>query len=322
MQVEFAAQSEWVGKATEVTSPWIVVTGPPARHRPARRDRPCSSLPISLGSHRPGRSPRCRWRSAYEDKANDFNVSKDVRARPGDPVVTWKLRLSDPTQRTYSYRCTYVFKDNVKFTGAWVTTADTSLIVNDPFTNVMNLRFVPVLDPRTCRRPTSPSSYSRGRHRLREPGDGDVRAADADIGAGDHPDARRQAGRVLLRRDHRACRRQREHATAVNATADDTAVPVHDGDGSTHRINMQLVDPSLGGLLAIKVDVTGPDGDAAEVIFTPTANAAQKVTLISATGLPWAYRYTVTGYSAKGLPITGDTGATAEPQLLVRTPAT
>jgi len=318
LQVEFDATSPWVGKESKVVSPWIV-----SRARQLAVD-PLDvigllSVPISIGSLDPVVA-QVQVEVAYADTANDFTASTTFVLHPGDPVVTWKLRLSDPTQRSYSYRCTYVFKDNVKYTGAWVTTADSSLVVNDPFTNVMNLRFVPVLDPTNLQEADVAIVYSEAdtgyEHRAMVTfAPPTLTSALVTIPTLAAQPTGFSYTTTIVRADGTV-----NTPTAVNATADDTAVPVHDGDGTTHRINVQLVDTTLGGLLAIKVDLTGPDGDFAEVIFTPAGNASQKVTLVAAVGVPWAYTYTVTGYTAKGLPMKGDARATSEPQLLVRTP--
>jgi hypothetical protein len=322
MQVHFSAQSDWVGKEAKVVSPWIV-----SRARQLAID-PLDvigllDLPISIGTLDPVVS-QVQVEVAYDDPANAFNVARTFVLKAGDPAAHWKLRLSDPGLRTYRYRVTYIFKDNARYTTAWVTSVDESLVINDPFQGRIDLRLVPVLDVANLQEADVEVLYQEPdtgyEHRSQVTFTGPTLVTQA---VSIPTLARAPAGYTYTTPIVRADGSVNSPAP-VSATVDDTAVAIHDGIGTTRRILVKLVDPTLadGGLLAIKVTLTAPGGDQAEVIFTPSQTADQRVTLVSPDAMPWHYQYSVTGYSAKGLPKAGDSGDSGDAQLLVRLPGT
>lgn len=320
MQIEFSAQSEWVGKSSKVVSPWIV-----SRARQLAID-PLDvigllNLPISIGSLDPTIS-QVQVTVVYEDAANAFTTSRTFLLHQGDPVSYFKVRLSDASLRSYRYQVTYMFKNNVRYIGDWVTSSDASLVINDPFLNVINLRLVPVLDGNNLDEADVQIVYNEAgtqyEHRtlvtFAPPASTTALVSIPTL-------ARRPVGFTYAATIVRADGTMSQPGPTT-ATVDDTAIAIHDGDGQTHRVLVKLVDPNLAsaGLVAVKVEVIGPDGDRAEVIFTPTQLADTRVTLIAAAAVPWSYRFQATGYGSTGLPRIGDVGDSTDPTLLVRLP--
>jgi hypothetical protein len=323
MSVQFLANSEWVGKSNKAVSPWITT-----RAQAITLD-PLSviglfDLPISIGVLDPS-IQQVQVEVSYEDPANGFSDDRTFVLKAGDPVSHWRLRLSDPTLRSYRYRLTYFFPAGVRYTTDWVSTDSATLVVNSPFHGQLSLRVIPLLDVSNLEEADVEIVYD-------EPATGYQQRAQLTF-AGPTLNTQTLAIPTLA-----ALPAGYSYSTTIvhadgsvvnpvttMAGADETALVVKEGPGSTHRITGKLPDTNLAaaGLLALKVLLWGPGAppDVAEVIFTPSAVADQKVVLVQPNDSgAWSCAFQVTGFTAKGVPRPGATGVFGDPTLLVPLP--
>jgi hypothetical protein len=324
MDVHFNAASDWVGKDNRLTSPWITSRAPTLSLDPLDFFG-LLDLPISIGTVDPNVAS-VDIELQYTDDANGFTAHRTFHLKPGDPVAHWRLRLSDTTQRSYSYRLTYTFADNVPYTTDWVTSDDEALIVNNPFKGKITLRLVPVLDAGNLEEADTTVVYSeQDTHYERRLTTTFTPAMlvsqQVTIPTLDPNPSGTTVSTTVVRADGSVAA-----PPPKSVTPDETAVVVSDGVGATRRITVKLADPILAdaGLLALKVTLRGPGdpGDSAEAIFTPSANSDQHITLAQPDpAQPWAYDYAITGYTLRGVPRTGDNGHSSETTLLISLPS-
>ncbi len=81
----------------------------------------------------------------YAEK-NGKKREKTVTVLPNSPPQFWRLRLSDPTQRSYSYRQVHHLKDGTIRETPLVTTRATTILVDDPFEEAIEIELVPAFD--------------------------------------------------------------------------------------------------------------------------------------------------------------------------------
>lgn len=81
----------------------------------------------------------------YED-TDAWSVDKVITVKPDSPEQFWRLRLSQPEQRTYSYRFVHHLKDGSQRESESVTTQASSVAVNDPFENPLVVEVLPNYD--------------------------------------------------------------------------------------------------------------------------------------------------------------------------------
>lgn len=81
----------------------------------------------------------------YAD-TSPWNTRKVFRIKPDSESASWKLRLSQPGQREYSYQFTHHMKDGTIKQGALIRTQATSVLVDDPFPGSLDVTFFPFLD--------------------------------------------------------------------------------------------------------------------------------------------------------------------------------
>ncbi|WP_242050462.1 hypothetical protein [Oculatella sp. FACHB-28] len=86
----------------------------------------------------------------YEDPGN-WSRNKVITVKPDSEEQFWRLRLNRPEQRTYSYRLVHHLKDGSVREGIPTTTQATTLVVNDPFEDSLNLEFLPNYDASAIR---------------------------------------------------------------------------------------------------------------------------------------------------------------------------
>jgi hypothetical protein len=75
-----------------------------------------------------------------------WSRDKVITIRPGGPEQSWKLRLSDPERRTFSYRLVHRLKDGTTVETTPVTTDIPLVTVNDPFDEPLVVELFPNYD--------------------------------------------------------------------------------------------------------------------------------------------------------------------------------
>jgi hypothetical protein len=323
MDVQFSAQSEWVGKGNRVTSPWIT-----SRARVLTLDpldvMALFDLTLSLGTIDPT-VQQVQVEVSYDDTTNGFSDHRSFLMKAGDPPVHWRLRLSDPNLRTYQYRVTYVFTGNYQHTTDWTTTDSATLVIGNPFKNQFQVRVVPILQVSNLQEADVEVVYqetvSGYEHRTPLTFNPAAMATQvvviptmsaAPTGYSFITTVVHQDGSVV-------------QPTTTQATVDDQVVLVKEGQGAAHKITVSLPDTNLAGagLLAVKVVLWGPGDppDVAEALFSPSTLAPQTVLLVQPdTTKPWSYHYQVIGYTALGVPRGGGPQLASDTNLLVQLP--
>ena len=79
--------------------------------------------------------------------SSGWETASTVIVRADSRPQTWKLRLADKHDRSYTYSTTCFLKDGSSFNTAPVTTGASSIVISDPFVSALNVTFQPVLDP-------------------------------------------------------------------------------------------------------------------------------------------------------------------------------
>ncbi|MFI8930568.1 hypothetical protein ACIG3E_23165 [Streptomyces sp. NPDC053474] len=82
----------------------------------------------------------------YDDGAS-FAHTDTLRVVPGGDTQLWKLRLSDPAKRAWSARFTHHLRNGTSRTGAPLSGEASFLPVDDPFTDALDIRAVPLFGP-------------------------------------------------------------------------------------------------------------------------------------------------------------------------------
>ena len=81
----------------------------------------------------------------YED-AGRWSRDKVITVKPGTPAQVWKLRLSDPQRREFTYRFLHRLTDGTTRQTDPVATTTASVAVNDPFEYPLIVEFFPNYD--------------------------------------------------------------------------------------------------------------------------------------------------------------------------------
>jgi hypothetical protein len=79
-------------------------------------------------------------------KKKSFNVTPDSAAQ------VWKLRLSDPAARSYSYTLIHHLKDGTTRAAPPVAAHDSAIMVDDPFDQAIEIVFIPLFQAANVRR--------------------------------------------------------------------------------------------------------------------------------------------------------------------------
>jgi hypothetical protein len=324
LDVHFDPDSPWIGKDAHVGSDWVVTK---ARQLTLDPLDVVGLLDVQLSPGRldPAQIDQVQCEVVYQDGNNNFEARKTFVLRPGDSGADWHVRLSDPDLRSYRYRLTYFLRDGVRHQMPWVDAADPSLVVNDPFQDAIRLRLVPLLDPAALVEAdvdvsyAEPSGYER---RVQTVFSGSSLASQTITIPTLAKDPVPLSYEITIVRADGSVYQSGKRTAA----ADTGVLAVSDGAGATHRVKVRLPDTNLAaaGLAAVKVDLRGPgdDPDTAEALFTPSQLADQTLTLVQPEeGGPFRYTYAITGYTSRGLPVTGDSGESGDPNLIVRLPS-
>lgn len=96
---------------------------------------------------------------AYQD-SKGWTQQTSLNVTPDSQPQFWRLRLSDPTARTYSYTLVHHLKDGTTRQTDAVTTEATAIAVDDPFDKSLDLEFIPLYDPSKMRMVFIDVSYS------------------------------------------------------------------------------------------------------------------------------------------------------------------
>ena len=76
-----------------------------------------------------------------------WNTRKVFMVRPDDGPQSWKLRLDDPTAKTFGYAMVHHMSDGSTRPGDAGETEMTTLLVDDPFDSAISVEFWPNFDP-------------------------------------------------------------------------------------------------------------------------------------------------------------------------------
>ncbi|MGA4844262.1 hypothetical protein [Streptomyces sp. G45] len=82
----------------------------------------------------------------YDDGAS-FARTDTLRVVPGGETQLWRLRLSDPAKRAWTARFTHHLRNGTSRTSAPFTGEASFLPVDDPFTDALDIRAVPLFGP-------------------------------------------------------------------------------------------------------------------------------------------------------------------------------
>ena len=78
---------------------------------------------------------------------DSWHTSETFLVRSDSKPQAWKLRMADNTARTYSYAIRCILKDSTTFRSGPISTAASSIIVNDIFDSGIDVVLVPGFDP-------------------------------------------------------------------------------------------------------------------------------------------------------------------------------
>ncbi len=322
MELHFKPDSPWAGKDAHVTADWSVT-----------RDRQLTLDPldavglfdvlVSFGHMDSGQVAQVQAELSYEDVPNDYRNRKTIFLKPGDPPAHWQLRLSNPQLRTYTYRVLYFLQENARYQSDWISSEDSTLVINEPFKGTLNVRLVPLLDPNALVEAVTDvtyeeqdTGYKRRFQRVFSPTE--LKSQPISIPTLSESPSSYLYKVTVFRSDGSVFE-------SDSMTAESSAVVISDGPGTTHRIKVKLIAQNLtqAGLAALKVDMVGPGDtpDSESALFTPSQMDDKTVSLVQPDGGgTFVYSYRVTGYTQQGIPVPGDSGQSSEKILIVGSP--
>ncbi len=141
----FDPESGWIGEQLEYTLPSVTT-----ENRLLTLD-PYDFLGFLALSLTPGRIDpnvvdRVEVALQYTAKSG-WQTAQTIVVRPGSPAQTWKLRLADKDDNTYSYSTNTYLKDGTLISTPSTTSTARAIIVSDPFAGAIDLTFQPAFDP-------------------------------------------------------------------------------------------------------------------------------------------------------------------------------
>jgi len=83
--------------------------------------------------------PRVQVKMGYDDAANNFHVEDSFVLSKDKTNFDWRLRLSDPTQKTYWYDVTYFLPDDRSIQMPRQTASGQNLVINEPWEDRLDL---------------------------------------------------------------------------------------------------------------------------------------------------------------------------------------
>jgi hypothetical protein len=108
------------------------------------------ALSIAPGRIDPNVVDRIEVALQYAAKSG-WKSSQTFVVRPGSPIQTWKLRLADKDDNTYSYSTNCYLKDGTLIAAPSVTSTASAIVVSDPFAGALDLTFEPAFDASTVK---------------------------------------------------------------------------------------------------------------------------------------------------------------------------
>ncbi|KAM3102045.1 hypothetical protein ACKFKF_05795 [Phormidesmis sp. 146-12] len=87
----------------------------------------------------------------FYQSPNGWSKTKTITLTANSPAQFWKLRLDDPSARTYSYYLIHHLKDGSRQESEKVTTEATAIAVNDSFEGALDIEFIPLFTPGSFR---------------------------------------------------------------------------------------------------------------------------------------------------------------------------
>lgn len=317
----FKADAPWVGKDDHIVSDWIVTRAPELTLDPMDAIA-LLDVEITVGNISSGQVTQAQIDVWYQDANDSFINKQSFLLKPGDPSTHWRLRLTSAEQRTYQYRITYFFPNNLQHQTDWVSTDSRSIVVNDPFQGSLDLRLVPLLDAGSLIEADvdltyreADTGYTRNLHQTFTPDN--LKAQAISLPTLAKIAAPYTSSITVIRSDGSTF-------TSQPTTSSSPVLIISDGVGKIHAIQVHLPSKDLGNLAALKVDFTGSgdDPDFASVLFTPSQVNDRTVYLVqSGKTTAFSYTYKVTGYTQHGQPIAGDSGTATGSSLVVKMPS-
>jgi len=92
--------------------------------------------------------------------ASGWTKEKTFSVTPDSTAQVWKLRLSDPTARNYSYSFVHHLKDGTTRKAGPVTSHATAIMVDDPFDHAIEIVFIPLFQAANVRKVFIDIEYS------------------------------------------------------------------------------------------------------------------------------------------------------------------
>jgi hypothetical protein len=76
-----------------------------------------------------------------------WQAATTITVRPGSTPQSWKLRLADKNDNSYTYTTVCYLKDGTVINGPLTTSTATAIVVSDPFIGAIKLTLQPAFDP-------------------------------------------------------------------------------------------------------------------------------------------------------------------------------
>ena len=142
---KFDPESGWAGEQTSYTLPTVTT-----ENRLLNLD-PYDflgflQLSVSAGRINADLVDRIEVPLQYTAKSG-WQTGTTIIVRPGSAPQSWKLRLADKDDRTYTYSTNCYLKDGTLISSAPVTSTASAVIISDPFVGGIDLTFQPAFDP-------------------------------------------------------------------------------------------------------------------------------------------------------------------------------
>jgi hypothetical protein len=85
-------------------------------------------------------------------KGAGWSKDKTMTVTPTSQAQSWKLRLSDPGQRTYTYSLVHHLKNGTTRNTGPFTSREAGILVDDPFDDAIDMVFIPLFDSSSIRK--------------------------------------------------------------------------------------------------------------------------------------------------------------------------
>ena len=322
MDVTFSPNSEWEGRDSQVSTGWIAASESELVLSPLDQLE-LLDIQVSLGDLDSEEIQQAEVKLVYSDPEHDFETEKTLLLKPGEGAQNWKLRLGDDASRQFQYKVRYFLKSgNLRYETDFVTTEDPTVIVNEPFTGENSVRLMPLLDADTLLEAVVDLEYEEQSTGYRREFQELIDATNAGNRKSlKFPTLDSDSGSMSV--ETTVVRSDGSVFESGKKKLDTSVAIISDGSGEVHRIKVRLPSPSLGTLVALKIELTGPgeDPDSESVLFTPSQLEEKMVALVqSGTGSPFAYTFKVTGYDGRGNEVPGQSKQSADRVLIVPMP--